>query len=130
MYTGGFFLILLAFAAGEYRFLPPLPILLGTRVLVSMAYLIVAASIIAYTSYVWLIAHDSPTRVASYAYVNPVIALLLGVTLAGESISRRQGLGAALVIVGVFATLMGKRTPRTKDEDPRPRPKISTAGLS
>jgi drug/metabolite transporter (DMT)-like permease len=124
MYTGGFFLILLAFAAGEYRFLPPPPILLSARVLGSMAYLIVAASIITYTAYVWLIAHDSPTHVSSYAYVNPVIALLLGVTLAGEHISRRQGLGAALVILGVVATLMGKRMPRRNDDDPRPRQKL------
>jgi drug/metabolite transporter (DMT)-like permease len=123
MYTGGILLLVLAFAAGEYKQLPALSVLLGPRVLASMGYLIVAASIITYTAYVWLIAHDSPTHVSSYAYVNPVIALALGMTLAGEHLSRRQFAGAALVIVGVIATLMGKRTPRPKDEDPRPRRK-------
>ena len=103
--------------------------MLSPRVLLSMAYLIVAASIIAYTSYVWLIAHDSPTRVSSYAYVNPVIAILLGMTLGGEHLTRRLIAGAALVIFGVVATLMGKRTPVPKDDDPRPQRKISTAGL-
>jgi drug/metabolite transporter (DMT)-like permease len=129
MYTGGFFLILLSLAAGEYKNLPTLPVLLSARVLVSMAYLIVAASIIAYTAYVWLIAHDSPTHVASYAYVNPVIALILGVTLAGEHLTRRQYAGAALVIAGVIATLIGKRTPRPKDDDPRPRRKVDRTVL-
>jgi drug/metabolite transporter (DMT)-like permease len=78
MYIGGVLLIILAFAAGEYKQLPALPVMLDTRVVVSMAYLIVAASIITYTAYVWLIAHDSPTHVSSYAYVNPVIALAPG----------------------------------------------------
>ena len=76
-----------------------------------MAYLIVAASIISYTAYVWLIAHDSPTRVSSYAYVNPVFALILGATLAGERLTSLQIAGAALVLTGVVATLMGKQTP-------------------
>jgi len=129
MYTGGLLLMIAAFARGERSMLPADWVLVSPRVLLSMAYLIVAASIIAYTCYVWLIAHDSPTRVSSYAYVNPVIALLLGVSLAGEQLSRRQLAGAALVVVGVAATLMGKRPPRAKDEDPRPQRKISTAGL-
>jgi drug/metabolite transporter (DMT)-like permease len=92
-----------------------------------MTYLIVAASIISYTAYVWLITHDSPTRVASYAYVNPVIALILGATLVSEQLTRRQLVGAALVICGVIATLMGKKTPRPKDEDPRPQRRLSAA---
>jgi len=132
MYTGGFFLMLAAFATGEQHSLPETPVLLSPRVLLSMAYLIVAASIITYTCYVWLIAHDSPTHVSSYAYVNPVIALLLGMTLAGEQLTRRQAAGAVLVIFGVVATLMGKRGRKERapmDDDPRPQRKISTAGL-
>jgi len=129
MYSGGFFLVILAFVSGEAHLVPVTSVVLSPRVVVSMAYLIVAASLVAYTSYVWLIAHDSPTRVSSYAYVNPVIALILGATLAGEQLTRRQMVGAALVIVGVFTTLMGKRDPRAKDDDPRPMRKISTVGL-
>jgi drug/metabolite transporter (DMT)-like permease len=132
MYIGGFFLMLAAFATGEHRALPATWVILSPRVLLSMAYLIVAASIIAYTSYVWLIAHDSPTRVSSYAYVNPVIALALGVTVAGEQLTHRQMFGAALVILGVAATLMGRKgekPARAVDDDPRPQRKISTAGL-
>jgi drug/metabolite transporter (DMT)-like permease len=111
MFSGGFFLLLLSFAAGEYHRIPSTVVLLTPRILVSMAYLIVAASIVAYTAYVWIIAHDSPTRVSSYAYVNPVIALTLGAVLAGEHLTHRQFAGAALVLAGVVATLMGKQAP-------------------
>lgn len=125
MFTGGFFLLLLSLAARENH---RLPALLSPRVLGSMLYLIVAASIITYTCYVWLIAHDSPTRVSSYAYVNPVIAMILGVALANEHLTGRQMAGAALVIFGVVATLVGRRTRRSRDEDQRPQRKPATVG--
>jgi drug/metabolite transporter (DMT)-like permease len=110
MSFGGLYLFILSASAGEFRRLPPESILFSPRTIVSMAYLIVAASIVAYTAYVWLIAHDSPTRVSSYAYVNRVFALSLGAALAGERLALLQLAGAALVLVGVVATLMGKQT--------------------
>ncbi len=110
MFTGGFFLLLAAAAAGEFHHIPSTTILLSARVLLSMAYLIIAASIVSYTAYVWLLTHDSATRVSSYAYINPVFALLLGAIVAGERLTPLQMAGAVLVLAGVFATLMGKRT--------------------
>jgi drug/metabolite transporter (DMT)-like permease len=77
-----------------------------------MAYLILFASIIAFTAYVWLIAREPTTRVASYAYVNPVIALLLGSLLAHERPTPVQYAGAALVLAGVASTITGKRVKR------------------
>jgi drug/metabolite transporter (DMT)-like permease len=127
MYSGGFFLMILSLSTGEFHLLPETSVILSPRVLISMTYLIVAASIISYTAYVWLIAHDSPTRVASYAYVNPVIALILGATLVSEHLTRRQIAGAALVICGVIATLTGKKIKGPKDEDPRPQRRLSAA---
>ncbi len=131
MYSGGFFLMAAAFASGEYDDLPQTAVMLQPRVLISMAYLIVAASIIAYTAYVWIIAHDSPTRVSSYAYVNPVIALALGMTIVGERLTHRQMVGAALVIGGVVATLMGKgaKMKEPSDDDPRPQRVVSKVQL-
>ena len=105
MLFGGLLLLVLSVMVGEHHRMPPHPILLSARILGSMAYLVIAASIISYTAYVWLLTHDSPTRVASYAYVNPVIALIIGAALAGERLSAVQGLGAVLVLAGVFATL-------------------------
>jgi drug/metabolite transporter (DMT)-like permease len=69
MLWGGVFLLLLSAATGELRTLPVLAHRWDWRVAFAMAYLIVFASIVAFTAYVWLIARDPTTRVASYAYV-------------------------------------------------------------
>ncbi|HEY6446475.1 MAG TPA: EamA family transporter [Acidobacteriaceae bacterium] len=115
MFLGGLMLLALSAAAGDFARLPPMPALLSARVAGSMAYLIIAASIIAYTAYVWLIAHDVPTRVSSYAYVNPVIALLLGAAFAGERLRPGQMAGAALVVTGVLATLQARSAHASSD---------------
>jgi drug/metabolite transporter (DMT)-like permease len=109
MAFGGLLLLILAASAGDLRHFPLASQWLTTRVVVSMAYLVFAASIVAFTSYVWLIAHEPATRVASYAYVNPVFALIIGAVLAGEHLTLPQFAGAALVVAGVFATLTGKQ---------------------
>jgi drug/metabolite transporter (DMT)-like permease len=83
--------------------------MLRPTLIFSMAYLVFAASIVTFTAYVWLIAHEPATRVASYAYVNPVIALFAGAVLAGERLSALQLVGVLLVLAGVFATLTGKQ---------------------
>jgi drug/metabolite transporter (DMT)-like permease len=109
MAIGGALLFVLSAATGEMRRLPPMSTLLRPTLVLSMAYLVFAASIVAFTCYVWLIAHEPATRVASYAYVNPVIALLAGAALAGERLSAFQLVGVLLVLAGVFATLTGKQ---------------------
>jgi drug/metabolite transporter (DMT)-like permease len=120
MLIGGFFLLVLAGATGEFQRLPPSGVLLSPRVLVSLIYLVVAGSMCGFSAYLWLLTHDSPSRVASYAYVNPVFALFLGATVAGEHLTHRELAGAALVIAGVFATLMGKQ----KAAAPSPQPAL------
>ena len=67
----------------------------------ALAYLIVAGSIVAFTAYVWLIHHESPTKVGTYAYVNPVVAVLVGYFFGGEAIGPRTIVGTALVLVSV-----------------------------
>ena len=64
--------------------------------------LIIAGSIIAFTAYVWLIHHESPTKVGTYAYVNPVVAVLLGYFLAGETLGLRTILGTLFVLISVL----------------------------
>jgi drug/metabolite transporter (DMT)-like permease len=110
MAVGGGLLLLLSAGTGEMQRMPPLAILLQPKIVISMAYLMLAASILAFTAYVWLLTHEPTTRVASYAYVNPVIALLAGAVLAGERLSALQMVGVLLVLAGVFATLTGKQT--------------------
>jgi drug/metabolite transporter (DMT)-like permease len=67
----------------------------------ALAYLIIAGSIVGFTAYVWLIHHESPTKVGTYAYVNPVVAVIVGYFLGGETVGPRTLLGTLLVLVSV-----------------------------
>jgi drug/metabolite transporter (DMT)-like permease len=99
MLAGGVFLALSAAALGEFRGFHPSAVSRGAWL--ALAYLIVAGSIIGFTAYVWLIHHESPTKVATYAYVNPVVAVLVGYFLGGETLGLRTILGAIFVLTSV-----------------------------
>jgi drug/metabolite transporter (DMT)-like permease len=109
MAWGGGFLLLFSALTGEPGRLPGLSHQWNWQVAFAMGYLILFASIVAFSAYVWLIGRDPTTRVASYAYVNPLIALLLGSWLAHERPTPLQYAGAALVVAGVASTIAGKR---------------------
>ncbi len=68
----------------------------------ALLYLIVAGSIVGFTAYVWLLHYESPTKVGTYAYVNPVVAVILGYFAGGESIGPRTIAGTLLVLVSVI----------------------------
>ena len=76
----------------------------------ALAYLIVLGSIVGFTAYVWLLHHESPTVVGTYAYVNPVVAVVVGYWLGGEAIGLRTVAGMVLVLVSVgsIATMKGR----------------------
>lgn len=99
MFAGGVLLTLTAGVAGEFRGFHPQAVSL--RSWLALAYLIVAGSIVAFTAYVWLIHHESPAKVGTYAYVNPVVAVVLGYFLGGESIGPRTIVGTLLILVSV-----------------------------
>lgn len=105
MLTGGVFLAIVAGAFGEFREFHPASV--SRAAWVSLAYLTVFGSIVAFTAYTWLIYHESPTKVGTYAYVNPVIAVLLGYFLGGESLGLRTLLGAACILVSVVLITTG-----------------------
>lgn len=87
----------------------------------ALIYLIVAGSIVAFTAYVWLIHHESPTKVGTYAYVNPVVAVIIGYFLGGEVIGPRTLLGTLLVLVSVVViTTMPARKPASSVLAPEP----------
>ena len=71
------------------------------RSVLGLLYLTVFGSIIAFSAYIWLLQHSTPTRVSTYAYVNPVIAVVLGWALAGEALTARVGVAAAIIVSGV-----------------------------
>ncbi|MGC1462631.1 MAG: EamA family transporter [Terracidiphilus sp.] len=99
MLAGGIMLAVASAAMGEFRNFHPSAVSLAAWL--SLLYLIVAGSIAGFTAYVWLIHHESPTKVGTYAYVNPVVAVVIGYVFAGEAIGLRTFLGAAFVIVSV-----------------------------
>jgi drug/metabolite transporter (DMT)-like permease len=99
MLAGGLLLTLTSAGLGEFSRFRPLEVSRGAWW--SLLYLVVFGSIIAFTAYVWLIHHESPTKVGTYAYVNPVVAVLLGYLLGGESLDRRTGLGTLFVLISV-----------------------------
>jgi len=113
MLAGGVLLLLAAVALGEFRGFHPQAVSRGAWL--SLAYLIVAGSIIGFTAYVWLIHHESPTKVGTYAYVNPVVAVLVGYFLGGEAIGPRTIVGTLLVLVSVVViTITPKPAPELK----------------
>jgi drug/metabolite transporter (DMT)-like permease len=99
MLAGGVLLALLAAMLGEFRHFDPRTVSNGAWF--ALLYLIVAGSIVGYTAYVWLIHHESPTKVGTYAYVNPVVAVLVGYFLGGEALGPRTILGTLFVLISV-----------------------------
>jgi drug/metabolite transporter (DMT)-like permease len=100
MLAGGILLAAAAGGLGEFRNFHPSSV--SREVWLSLLYLIVAGSIIGFTAYVWLIHHESPTKVGTYAYVNPVVAVLIGYFLGGEALGPRTILGTFFVLIGVL----------------------------
>ncbi len=99
MLAGGIMLALVAAARGELRSFHPLHV---SRVAwMALLYLIFAGSVAGFTAYVWLLHHESPTKVGTYAYVNPVVAVLLGYWLGGEPLGARTVLGGLFVLLSV-----------------------------
>jgi len=104
MLAGGVFLALTAASLGEFRNFHPSTVSRGAWL--ALFYLIVAGSIVGFTAYVWLIHHESPTKVGTYAYVNPVVAVLVGYFLGGEALGLRTILGTLFVLISVVVITM------------------------
>jgi len=99
MLTGGALLAVAGALAGE---VPRLDLAqVTTSSWLALLYLMVFGSIIGYSAYVWLLRVVSPAHVSTYAYVNPIVAVLLGWALAGEALSARIGIAGAVIISGV-----------------------------
>ena len=77
--------------------------------LLALAYLIVFGSLIGFTAYIWLLGVSTPSRVATYAYVNPVVAVFLGWAFVDEPITARVLVAAAVIVAAVAVITTGKR---------------------
>jgi len=101
MMLGGAMLLALSGGFGEMHPFPHISL----RALGALLYLIVFGSLLAFTAFVWLLAHMPATRVSSHAYVNPIVAVALGYFMAGEVVTPRILAGTALVLISVFLIL-------------------------
>jgi len=107
MLAGGAVLMALSWFGGE-----TLPDHIEPQALWAWVYLVVFGSLIAFNAYMVLLAEASAGLASSYSFVNPVIAMLLGVTLAGEQISGHEWLAAGIVLLGVVLLLVGRAKSR------------------
>jgi drug/metabolite transporter (DMT)-like permease len=101
MMLGGGLLLALSLATGELHPFPAIPLKAG----LALVYLIVAGSLIGFTAFVWLLGRMPASRVASHAFVNPIVAIALGYFVASEEITPRTLLGAGLVVGSVVLTM-------------------------
>lgn len=101
MLCGGGLLLLFSLMAHELRPAPQVTL----PAAIALIYLISAGSIAGFTAYTWLLGRMSATKVASYAYVNPIVALSLGHELGGEAISWQTLVGSAIIVASVILLL-------------------------
>jgi len=121
MLCGGGLLLLLGTVAGEWARLDLAAV--APRSWWALAYLIVFGSLVGFTAYIWLLQNVEIAKVATYAYVNPIVAVLLGWWLAGEQLSVRIGFAAAIIVAGVAFITSGRSRPAME----RPETTTSTA---
>jgi drug/metabolite transporter (DMT)-like permease len=123
MFAGGVLLALAAAMFGEFRGFHIQTVSRGAWF--ALAYLIVAGSIVGFTAYVWLIHHESPTKVGTYAYVNPVVAVIVGYFLGGETVGPRTLLGTLLVLVSVIVITTTRATKPAAAPLVKPLPELA-----
>jgi drug/metabolite transporter (DMT)-like permease len=99
MLTGGVWLLLMGGVTGEWRHFDPARV--APHSIVAWIYLTTFGSLVGFTAYVWLLNATTPARASTYAYVNPVVAVVLGWAFAGEPITPRVLVAAAAIILAV-----------------------------
>jgi drug/metabolite transporter (DMT)-like permease len=116
MMLGGIMLLALSASIGELHPFPHISL----RAVGAVLYLIVFGSLLAFTAYVWLLGQMSASRVSSYAYVNPIVAVAIGYFFAAEPITLRTAAGTALVLISVFLILRPAKQSQKAGEPSQP----------
>ncbi|MCH0543291.1 EamA family transporter [Streptomyces sp. MUM 203J] len=107
MAAGGLGCLLVGLARGEHHGFDPAAV--SARSWTALAYLILFGSLIAFTAYAWLLQTAPLSLVATYAYVNPVVAVLLGALVLGEAVTWPLVLGGTVVVAGVCLIVSTER---------------------
>lgn len=113
MLGGGVLLIIVGLVSGELSGFDIHHVSRASAI--GLAYLITFGSLLGFTSYIWLLDKVSPARLGTYAYVNPIVAVVLGWAIAGEKLSMRTGIAAAIVICAVALITTAKASPAGSD---------------
>jgi drug/metabolite transporter (DMT)-like permease len=113
MIAGSVSLLLVGLIRGEWSTFEPSAV--SNNSLFGLAYLIIFGSLVGFTAYSWLLKNARPSMVATYAYVNPVIAVLLGWLIAGESMTGQMLIGAGVVVGSVV--LITSQNAQEPDEE-------------
>jgi drug/metabolite transporter (DMT)-like permease len=100
---GGLVLVVVALVAGEHTGD------VSTRSALGLAYLILAGTVATFSAYIWLLRVVNPTRVATYAFVNPVVAVFLGWAVAGETLGAGTILATAVIVAAVAFAVLERR---------------------
>jgi drug/metabolite transporter (DMT)-like permease len=108
MICGGVLLTLSGLLMGEHHRFDPSRI--SALSIGAFAYLVIIGALVGYTAYIFLLRHCAPAKVATYAYVNPIVAVILGALFAGETLSGRSVLAAALIIGSVAMVITVQQT--------------------
>ncbi|GAB3874126.1 drug/metabolite exporter YedA [Hymenobacter segetis] len=107
MLCGGVAMLIVGFVRGEADGFTLAQV--TTKSWVAYVYLVTFGSIVAFTAYIWLLRAVEPALAGTYAFVNPVVAVLLGWAFAGESLNPEMLGGAALIVLAVALVLLGGR---------------------
>lgn len=118
MLAGGALLVVVGALLGEIPTVDPAAI--SARSLLALLYLIVFGSIAAFTAYVYLLENVAVAKVSTYAYVNPVVALLLGWALAGEPLSPRTLIASTVILGAVVLITTQRRSPQPRSDEGEP----------
>ncbi|HKH44445.1 MAG TPA: drug/metabolite exporter YedA [Thermoanaerobaculia bacterium] len=128
MLCGGAMLLLVGAFAGE-----PAHLHLATvsgRSLLALGYLITFGALVGFTAYIWLLRVANPVLVSTYAYVNPVVAVLLGWLILGEPVAAKTVAAAAVIIAGVVLITTAQSRPAAKKPEPVLKPKCEVPDLA
>lgn len=110
MICGGLVLALISVATGEHTAVEVSKISLNS--VLAFVYLIVFGSLVGFSAYVWLLKNVSPSKVSTYAYVNPIIAVFLGWAMAGEQVTMQTFFAAAAILPAVWLITAGGAKPK------------------
>ena len=122
MVVGGGVMTLVGLAAGEAGDVHVSAF--SAQSVLAFAYLVLVGSLVAYTAYAWLLRHAPISQVATYAYVNPVVAIALGALFAGEELTPMMAIAAA-VIVGSVAGTIREEAPARKEPAAAEEPAVA-----